>query len=375
MAKRVFRRILGVRKGALRQSANVSGNCMCRYAITFIIFLSPFKFLFGQSADVILAKNSEQLGYIVQWFQDRSKPHSSLDSITMNSLKDGGRFENNHKIGVWREFTIDSSLMGVQTNVSFGNRTSQITFDAKIIKSVGEYSNGQRNGLWTEYTTDNVRFPFYWRRRSEINFKNGLKDGKEILYQGYLDQSPLIVRSWSGGVESGVGEVYDSNFPYALRQRTITSFRLTLISETYYPSGHLESTFIDSFADGIPMRFMRQYHERGYLIRTGFYSENAMTGKWVDYYPNGTIQCISNFSNGKLDGKYEYFYDNGQLWTERIYAEGKLISVNSNYTKDGFPQASGTIKDGTGIVFLYDEQGKLTKTIFYENGEEKHNSH
>lgn len=353
----------------------ISVSRMCRYIIAFLLFFSLGFPLLAQSADAVLAKNREQLQLIVQWFQNRSVPNALLDSMTMNNLRDSGRFENSRKTGTWIEYTIDSSLMGLQTDVSFGSRTSSITFNAKIIKSVGEYANGRKTGMWTEYTTDNVRFPFYWRRQSEINFSNGFKDGKEVIYQGYLEQRPFIVRSWVNGVEHGIGEVYDINYPYTLRQRTISASGVTWISETYYASGRPESVFVDTVSDGVAMKFIRQYHEQGFLTRTGFYLQNEMAGTWTEYYANGNVQCVSEYSDGKLNGKYEYFYSNGQLWTSRIYADGKLMSVNSNFSRDGFPQATGTITAGTGVVFEYDEQGNLLRTVFYENGTEKYSSH
>lgn len=96
---------------------------------------------------------------------------------------------------------------------------------------------------------------------------------------------------------------------------------------------------------------------------------------WTDYYANGIIQSISNYSDGKLDGDYKYFHDNGQLWTERVFLNGKLMEVKSNFNREGEPLFPGTIKNGNGTVVLYDEQGNLIKTILYENGEEKYSSH
>lgn len=350
-------------------------TCMYRCVIVILIFFGPLSIVSGQSADSIYRKKNEQMHAIVQWFHNRNSTHPLLDTATMESLRDSGRYENGFKTGVWKEYTIDSSLMGLQTDVNFGNRSTQLTFSATLIRSVGAYSNGKRNGIWTEYTTDNTQFPFSWRRTAEVNYTDGFKDGKEIQYQGYLQQTPFIIRNWTNGVESGVGEKYDLNYPYALRQRTKIVDGVTWITETYYRNGKLESAFTDTTINGQPLKYLHQYHISGYLIRTGFYDGKMKTGVWTDYYANGVVQSISNYKDDKLNGKYEYFYDNGQLWTERIFEEGKLISVNSNFSRDGYPQAIGTIKNGNGTVLLYDEAGNLVKTIWYENGEEKYSSH
>lgn len=168
----------------------------------------------------------------MEWFYDRNSDHPLLDSATEQSLRDSGRYENGLKVGLWREYSVDSSLMGVQTEVQFGQRKSQMIFSAKFIQSVGSYSGGVKEGTWTDYTTDNVRAPFYWRRQTVTNFKGGKKDGQEVMYQGYLDQTPLIVRNWTKGEETGIGEIYDSNYPYALKQRTKIVDGVVWVTET-----------------------------------------------------------------------------------------------------------------------------------------------
>ena len=48
----------------------------------------------------------------------------------------------------------------------------------------------------------------------------------------------------------------------------------------------------------------------------------------------------------------------------------------TNFDKNGNSMEKGTLKDGNGTLFLYDENGKLTTIEYYKNGrrikKEKH---
>lgn len=68
-------------------------------------------------------------------------------------------------------------------------------------------------------------------------------------------------------------------------------------------------------------------------------------GKWVFYFPNGTIETKGRFNKiGKRSGKWSYYYENGQL---------KQVS---RYSSQG--ERSGKWKK-------YNEQGDLIEEINY----------
>lgn len=53
------------------------------------------------------------------------------------------------------------------------------------------------------------------------------------------------------------------------------------------------------------------------------------TGKWIDYYPNGSIQRVYYYSRGQLSGPVDSFYSNGKIASKYAYvpiadAEGWL---------------------------------------------------
>lgn len=70
----------------------------------------------------------------------------------------------------------------------------------------------------------------------------------------------------------------------------------------------------------------------------------------------------------RLDGKFTWKYDNGKIWSERIYNNGLLVEILSNYGPTGKPQDKGNLKNGNGEVKIYDHAGVYIATEVYKNG-------
>jgi len=96
--------------------------------------------------------------------------------------------------------------------------------------------------------------------------------------------------------------------------------------------------------------------------------KEASYGTWTQYYENGKPELINNRIDTILDGSYKYFHENGQLWTERIYKNDKIWNVISNFDRRGNKKDPGTLKNGTGILKMYDKEGNLTETAKYRDG-------
>lgn len=78
------------------------------------------------------------------------------------------------------------------------------------------------------------------------------------------------------------------------------------------------------------------------------------------------IETINN--SPKYSGTAKLYHSNGQLWTEKIYKNGLLWSVLSNYDKKGNQVDKGTLIDGNGTLNIYDEEGKLYLIDTYKDG-------
>lgn len=70
----------------------------------------------------------------------------------------------------------------------------------------------------------------------------------------------------------------------------------------------------------------------------------------------------------KYTGILRWYHINGKLWSERNYKDGRPWSVLNNFDKDGNQVENGTLKDGKGSIYIYDENGKLVQIENYEDG-------
>ena len=62
-----------------------------------------------------------------------------------------------------------------------------------------------------------------------------------------------------------------------------------------------------------------------------------------------------------------FYHQNGKLWSERVYKNGISYSVLSNYNSDGIPVEKGTLKEGTGTLYIYNPDGSLSRIEQYQN--------
>ncbi len=78
------------------------------------------------------------------------------------------------------------------------------------------------------------------------------------------------------------------------------------------------------------------------------------------------LETISN--SPKFFGPLKIFHANGKLWTERIYKDGKPWKVLNNYDKNGQKTEAGTLDNGNGTLYVYNEDARLIFIQYYQNG-------
>lgn len=113
---------------------------------------------------------------------------------------------------------------------------------------------------------------------------------------------------------------------------------------------------------------VRWFYENGKVKIKGYYKNTTPYGSWSEFYPSGSIKSEYSYQNGLMHGSYKYYYEQGNIWTERAYNEGRLWNIISNKKKDGSVLSPGSLKDGTGTVIIYDENGAAVETQTYSGG-------
>ncbi len=71
----------------------------------------------------------------------------------------------------------------------------------------------------------------------------------------------------------------------------------------------------------------------------------------------------------KYSGEYVFYYSNGNIWSKRIYKNGLPWTVMSNFDLNGNPQEKGTLKNGEGTLYFWNENGTYAEVLTFKNGD------
>jgi len=75
----------------------------------------------------------------------------------------------------------------------------------------------------------------------------------------------------------------------------------------------------------------REYYLNGQIEIIENYSNGKLNGDRTMWYPNGTLLGKQSYVNDSLDGKSQWFFPSGQIHEEEFYLKGKHYNVSRNY--------------------------------------------
>jgi len=131
----------------------------------------------------------------------------------------------------------------------------------------------------------------------------------------------------------------------------------------------ITTTFVDTTLNSQKFIYQKSFYPNGTIQQTGFYnSDSVKQGKWTKYYTDGKIESVGNYNNGSKDDTFKFYHENGRLWTEMIYSNDKAMEVVATYDSSGHAKNKGTLKNGNGHVYLYDEKGEKKGMEEYKDG-------
>ncbi len=111
----------------------------------------------------------------------------------------------------------------------------------------------------------------------------------------------------------------------------------------------------------------RQYFSNGKLFEEIFFFEGGRIHT-NSFRENGTWTCNCEFVKGKMHGLNLIYYPNGQLKMAMKYEMDRPWEVISMHDKNGNQLQAGDLKDGTGKLLLYDEEGNRVREDTYVHG-------
>ncbi len=311
-----------------------------------------------------------------------------------------------------------------------GNKRHELTFEAG--KRIGAYSFWHDNGKVAETGAFDTIHKKYGDRKVIEEVKTGLcktwnKAGvltAEGSYSKGKQEGKHISRYEDGTLKSEL--TYRKGEVYGPQRFWFSNGQLQYLREQYMDYDSIRRSPYYRM-EGV----YEEYREDGSLVKKGNYIKGKQHGHWVQYskntlyeeadyhygmllnthkiyHPNGKLlreehydlYRIKNRDTTMLNGPYIDYYDNGAVSMRKNYVDGKLVNDNAKtYSRSGFVMMeyidegatvrkidyseNGVIKLESVAVKepnvsverlkflsekLYDENGKLRKTINYING-------
>lgn len=158
----------------------------------------------------------------------------------------------------------------------------------------------------------------------------------------------------------------------------------------YYENGakQLESFYKNNLLDGKMIR----YYENGQKEEEQVYANGKMNGKritwdisgnktgeisylsgipdgpYMEWYPGGNLKVEGANSGGKYNGRWYFYDENGNIIGQSDFVNGN--GIQKAFYPDGkvkrLTPFRNNLKDGNDIY--YREDGKIEKTMVYQNG-------
>ena len=258
----------------------------------------------------------------------QSKP--TVDWDTINRVD-----ENNRKYGYWIYF---------------------FDGDSSRIEKEGMYINNRKNGVWKTYYPNGVL-------KSEITYVNNRPNGYARIYykNGKLSEEGY----WKGTKWVGQYNYYYENGNKAYEWTFNEQGKRSGKQKYYYESGKLriEGEWQDGKENGV----IKEYFEDGSIKSEKLFADgsfNAGSSKFyaqkkvtVEDIPDDTNATVSHkHTTGAEQTSYELFNGNGYH---------KFYNAHKQVVREGEFRNGRLIN---GKRYYYTSEGKLIKTVIYENG-------
>ncbi len=174
-------------------------------------------------------------------------------------------FKDNHPAGIFRKYYPNGNLKANMFFDKTGTKAASILYNEDgSKKACGYYINKQKDSLWQYFINDSIVL-------AEENYKNGLKHGKQRIFNLYAYPNLLNENFWKNGKEDS----------------TWTEFHVNgkVKSTTIYKNGKRNGRFT-------------AYNENGKILVSGVYVNGRKNGTWKDWNPEDKKYIKTEFVNG-----------------------------------------------------------------------------
>jgi len=234
----------------------------------------------------------------------------------------------------------------LQSNVSFfdvdDNNSTHIRGSIPALIFVeSQYKNGKRNGITRQYLIDSFDHKKMYLIAEQM-YENDKLNGRWDVYN--LKGTLVMFQNFRNDSLSGLSR------QYWIDGKTIMS-EADYVSKNNYKQ--------------------REFFQNGKVSMEFTMVDNTQNGEVKEYYETGVLKDKFNVKNGMRDGTRVYYYPDGKPWIEQIFKNNKPWTIVANYDSKGNKRNAGTLKDGNGTVYFYDDDTTVREIVKYVNGEEQ----
>jgi antitoxin component YwqK of YwqJK toxin-antitoxin module len=377
----------------------------CRVCVILISLLSTCP-VFGQGAQAVTptsaaSSTTDAEDALAQARSDQA--YGTLQPNIMVLLADSGATKAQQRTGRWNLYHYQAcAACGVMPlrydSLVYWNKKDPGSI--LLIKETGAYRQGKRDGVWYDYESYRVGPPFGWSLVREVTYQDDKQQGWQITY-GYIPPDSalgfLTPRRYIAGkrhLENGIarGRMFEFNesgdtvvtgqlvngreqglFHY--RYDTMATGRFDRVFENgrqietiyYHRNGNVASRGL--LIDHSPHGIFRSYNEAGILILEQTYTSGVLNGPSHYFYEDGKRMSSETFVNGQSNGRRVRYHRNGQISDEVTMRNDKPWTALSCFDPQGKEKKAGTLKNGTGSLKRYNDDGQLIAIEFYQDGD------
>jgi antitoxin component YwqK of YwqJK toxin-antitoxin module len=110
------------------------------------------------------------------------------------------------------------------------------------------------------------------------------------------------------------------------------------------------------------------YYFGGCVKNSYYFKNNKRDSINTKYFQNGNIYMSAICKNGKMEGLSIGYWSNGKIRGEIIAKNNRPWTIISSYSEEGLPLEQGTLAEGNGSLYYYDERSILVAIDEYKNG-------
>ena len=268
-----------------------------------------------------------------------------------------GTYNDNKTEGAYRSFYQNGETQSITPYVN-DTITGYYTYYHKNgkLKTQGWYKNNNLHGEWRNYSADGVL--------SVVNFYHkGSLHGEQQYFDGEGRNTGVSIYEYGNLVKDIFYDEMGTIFETLNYVTGAGTHELTINHFNGKPKNKL--TYLNGVKHGRYLHF--DYYGRKRV--EGNYLNGEKHGAWVWYYENGSIESTSHYINGQVNGKTINYYEDGTVENKYQYDYGSSVNIDTTYYRNGKIDVTTEYENDQkhGRKTFYGPSGKLQLIRFYDH--------